>query len=203
MESVPQLSEPSRSLFLPQSGLPAEAQAAGGGGAPPPASPLPPVWTRARLQANQHTCTRWSPPFTKGLVGGELPGGVLETSCIGQPGAAPGRAIPLGSQPLRGAWEGSGRGAGSQTSRAAQDNHRHILRRKKEGPRPPRPTWIPPFSWRDSIAGKLLPQMHTPSPVLSVSLVIPQSNIPHFPPIPSIRVQTTYRRLFSVVLPTG
>lgn len=70
LESVPQLSEPSLSLSLPQSGLPAEAPAAGGGGAPPPASPLPPVWARARLQANKHTRTRWSPPFTKGLGGG-------------------------------------------------------------------------------------------------------------------------------------
>lgn len=139
LEPVSQLLEPSLSSSLSQSGLPAEAQAAGGGG-----DAL--RWMRARLQADKHTCTRWSPPFTKGLAGGKLPGGVLETSCAGQPGAAPGRALPLGSQLMRGAWEGSGRGASSQNSKAAQDNHKHILQRKKEGPRPPRPNWIPPFS---------------------------------------------------------
>lgn len=95
-------------------------QAAGGGVAPPSVSLPPPMGTRARLQTNRHTDTRRSPPFTIGLVGVALLGGgggavrgeaallqrVLEASRIGQPGAVPRRAVLLGSEPLRGAWEG-------------------------------------------------------------------------------------------------
>lgn len=111
-----------------------------------------------------------------------------------------GELLLLGSQPMRGAGRGPGRGAGSQSSKAAGDNHMPILQRKKEGPRPPRPNWIPPFSWRDSIRGKSLPQRPTPSPVLSVSLVSLNQTHPTFP-FPSSHVQTTYRHLFSSFCP--
>lgn len=65
---VSQFLEAALSLPLPQSSLPAEAQAGGGGDALPSLSPPPPVWAKTQLQANKHTHTRWSPPFTKGLV---------------------------------------------------------------------------------------------------------------------------------------
>lgn len=205
MESVPQLSEPSLSLSLPQSGLPAEAPAAGGGGAPPPASPLPPVWARARLQANKHTRTRWSPPFTKGLGGGggiELPGGVLEASCIGQPGAAPGRARLLGSQPLRGAWEGGEGNRSPDFQGCPGQSQAHSA--KEEGRSQASRAQLDTCLFLEGQHHRKVTSTNAHT-LLSPRCQPCYPSIKHtpLPPFPSIHVQTSCRRLFSMILPTG
>lgn len=113
----PKLSEPVLALFFPQSCLLAEDQAAGGGVAPPSVSLPPPMGARARLQTIGTLTPGGHLPSPKDWWGsrslvlggggwGALLQGVLEASRIGQPRAAPRRAVLLGSEPLRGAWEG-------------------------------------------------------------------------------------------------